>query len=225
MWDMCQMLNIWHISHTKPNLSPFSRCEIWYIFCNIEQYCDKFATVRNACGILFILCLFLFLSHISFIFSFSNSSPPPSPFSHTLSSSLSLLLYSLPIHEYEPPSISSLPSLIYILHRFFFSPFVHSLLSVLGVGLVVGLGCGCDFRLWVWLWVWLWFSIVIGVGIGLWVVGLSSLFYIPVNWPSLFVSSESRLFESILGTRTLWVDFRFRERGPGEICARESRQE
>ena len=82
MWDMCQMLNIWHISHTKPNLSPFSRCGIWYIFCNIEQYCDKFATVRNACGILFILCLFLFLSHISFIFSFSNSSPPPSPLSH-----------------------------------------------------------------------------------------------------------------------------------------------
>ena len=23
MWDMCQMLNIWHISHTKPNFSPF----------------------------------------------------------------------------------------------------------------------------------------------------------------------------------------------------------
>ena len=25
------------------------------------------------------------------------------------------------------------------------------------------------------------------------------------------------LFESILGARTLWVDFRFRERGPGEL--------
>ena len=65
MWDMCQMLNIWHISHTKPNLSPFSRCGIWYFLCNIEQYCDKFATVRKRCGILFIVCLFLFLSHFS----------------------------------------------------------------------------------------------------------------------------------------------------------------
>ena len=65
MWDMCQMLNIWHISHIKPNLSPFSRCGIWCIFCNIEQYCDKFATVRNACDTIFILCLFLFLSHLS----------------------------------------------------------------------------------------------------------------------------------------------------------------
>ena len=61
---MCQMLNIWHISHTKLNLSPFSRCGIWYFFCNIEQYCDKFATVRKKCGILFIVCLFLSLSFL-----------------------------------------------------------------------------------------------------------------------------------------------------------------
>ena len=61
---MCQMLNIWHISHTKPNLSPFSRCEIWYFFCNIEQYRDKFATVRKRCGILFIVYLFLSLSFL-----------------------------------------------------------------------------------------------------------------------------------------------------------------
>ena len=135
------------------------------------------------------------------------------------------LLYCLPVHEYEPPSISSLPSLIYILHRFFF-PFCSLCpLYSIGVGLVVGLGCGCDFRLWVWLWVWFYFPIMISVGVGLWVVGSSSLFYIPVNWPSPFVSSESKLFESILGTRTLWVDFQFRERGPGDICARESRQE
>ena len=62
---MCQMLNIWHISHTKPILSPIIRCGICYIFCNIEQYRDKFATVRNKCGIIFIDCLFLSLSHLS----------------------------------------------------------------------------------------------------------------------------------------------------------------
>ena len=35
MWDMCQMLNIWHISHTKPSLIPFIRCCKCYIFCNL----------------------------------------------------------------------------------------------------------------------------------------------------------------------------------------------
>ena len=132
MWDMCQMLNIWHISHTKPNLSPFSRCGIWYIFCNIEQYCDKFATVRNTCGILFILCLFLFLSHISFIFSFSNSSLPLSPLSHTLSSSLSpFALFSS--HSWiwaTTDFLSTITDLICPLTGFF-PPFVRSLLSVL----------------------------------------------------------------------------------------------
>ena len=68
MWDMCQMLNIWHISHTNPNLSPFSRCGILYFFCNIEQYRDKFATVRKRCGIKYIVCLFL-------SFSFLRQSP------------------------------------------------------------------------------------------------------------------------------------------------------
>ena len=42
----------------------------------------------------------------------------------------SLLIYSLPIREYEPPPISSLPSLISFT-EFFFPPFVHSLLSIL----------------------------------------------------------------------------------------------
>ena len=80
MWDMCQMLNIWHISHTKPNLSPFSRCGIWYFFCNIEQYRDKFATVRKRCGKNFIVCLFLSLPFLR-----------QSPLSHPiLSSPLSL---------------------------------------------------------------------------------------------------------------------------------------
>ena len=64
MWDLCQMLNIWHISHTKLILSPIIRCGICYIFCNIKQYRDKFATVRNKCGIIFIDCLFLSLSSL-----------------------------------------------------------------------------------------------------------------------------------------------------------------
>ena len=80
MWDMCQMLNIWHISHTKPNLSPFSRCGILYFFSNIEQYRDKFATVRKRCGKNFIVCLFLSLPFLR-----------QSPLSHPiLSSPLSL---------------------------------------------------------------------------------------------------------------------------------------
>ena len=161
----------------------------------------------------FINFLFLFHSHISFIFSFSSV--------FTASISISTLPFSFffPL----PYCFILFPFMNMSHHRFplyhhwsisfigFFPPFVRSLLSVLSA--------------WVQLWVWLWFPIVIGVGVGLWVVGFSSLFYIPVNWSSPFVSSESRLFESILGARTLWVDFRFRERGPGEICARESRQE
>ena len=78
---MCQMLNIWHISHTKPNLSPFSRCGIWYFFCNIEQYRDKFVTVRKRCGIKFIVCLFLSLSFLR---------QPPLSLTPILSSPLSL---------------------------------------------------------------------------------------------------------------------------------------
>ena len=85
---MCQMLNIWHISHTKPNLSPFSRCEIWYFFCNIEQYRDKFATVRKRCGILFIVCLFISLSflrqsHLSHPNPLLSLSPQSSLLFHT----------------------------------------------------------------------------------------------------------------------------------------------
>ena len=222
MWDMCQMLNIWHISHTKPSLTSFIRYYKCYIFLQLAAVQSQICNCTVSCGILGLLI---------FYFSFTLISLSSSPSAHRLHLHLhspilfllpsSLLLYSLPIYEYVPPSISFLPSLIYILHRFFF-PFCS--LSPL-CSIDVGLGCGCDFGLWVWLWVWLWFPIVIGMGIGLWVVGLSFLFYIPVNWPSPFVSSESRLFESIPGARTLWVDFWFRERGPSEICARESRQE
>ena len=67
---MCQMLNIWHISHTKhqklnlsnvPNLKNFATC---------EQYHCKFATVRTKNGIIFIVFLFYFLSPLSSVYSF-----------------------------------------------------------------------------------------------------------------------------------------------------------
>ena len=73
MWDMCQMLNIWHISHTKPSLTPFIRCCKCYIFYNMLQYSHKFATVRYYVVYGFINFLFLSHSRISFIFSFSCS--------------------------------------------------------------------------------------------------------------------------------------------------------
>ena len=103
---MCQMLNIWH---TKHHLTPFIRCVISHIFCNMLQYTHKFAIVRNWCGIYiysfsvplslsYLFHLFLqltasisTLSHISFFFSFSSphisfffsfSSLPPSLLSH-----------------------------------------------------------------------------------------------------------------------------------------------
>ena len=92
----------------------------------------------------FINFLFLFHPHISFI----------SPSAHRLHLHLhspilfllpsSPLLYCLPVHEYEPPSISFLPSLIYILHRFFF-PLLFTLSS-----LFYRRGSGCGSGLWLW---------------------------------------------------------------------------
>ena len=109
---MCQMLNIWH---TKHHLTPFIRCVISHIFCNMLQYTHKFAIVRNWCGIYiysfsvplslsYLFHLFLqltasisTLSHISFFFSFSSL--PPSLLSHISLSSFPsthrLHLYSL----------------------------------------------------------------------------------------------------------------------------------
>ena len=160
------MLNIWHISHTKPNLSPFSRCGIWYIFCNIGQYHDKFATVRNVCGILFIYFFFVpsSLSHISFIFSFSNSSLPPALLSHTLSSSLSpFALFSSHSRIWATTDfLSTITNLICPFTGFFF-PLLFALSSLFYLRVayrVVGL----------------WLRIVIGMD--LWVVGISSLFYL-----------------------------------------------
>ena len=73
MCHMCQMLNIWH---TKHHLTSFIRCVISHIFCNILQQSHKFATVRNACGIWFIL----FYSSFSLISPLvSHGKPQSSP--------------------------------------------------------------------------------------------------------------------------------------------------
>ena len=73
----------------------------------------------------FINFLFSFLSHISFIFSFSNS-----VFSHTLSFSLFPFdLFSS--HSWIWATTDFLSTITNLLHRVFFPPFVHSLLSIL----------------------------------------------------------------------------------------------
>ena len=137
------MLNIWH---TKHHLTPFIRCAISHIFCNMLQYTHKFATVRNWCGIyiysfsillslsyLFHLLLQLTASiftllHISFFFSFSSphisfffsfNLLPPSLLSHI---SLSSFLSTHRLHLYSLTlpircSISDAADLV-----FFFSP-------------------------------------------------------------------------------------------------------
>ena len=151
-----------------------------------------------------LLIFYSSFTHISLSSSPSaiqySPSPSPSPLSHSLSSSLfPVALFSS--YSWIWATINFLSTITDPYTSPVFFPFCSlSPLCSIGVGLVVGLGCGCDFRLWVWLW----FSIVIDVGVGLWVVGLSSLFYIPVNWPSPFISSESRLFESILGAESLF---------------------
>ena len=107
---MCQMLNIWHISHTKPNLSPFSRCGILYFFCNIEQYRDKFATVRKRCGKNFIVCLFLSLPFFC-----------QSPLSHPiLSSPLSLAHAHAHAHDHFHANVDADLSLAMVFLFFFF---------------------------------------------------------------------------------------------------------
>ena len=84
----------------------------------------------------FINFLFLFLSHISFIFSFTYLVFTASISISTLSYSFffplpsSLLFYDLPIHEYEPLSISSLPSLIYKISFIGFFPPLFALSSL-----------------------------------------------------------------------------------------------
>ena len=98
--------------------------------------------------------LLIFYSRFSLI-SLSSSplatqySPPPSPLSHTLSFSSSLLIYSLPIREYEPPSISSLSSLISFI-GFIFLPLLFALSSLFYLRVTYrrgSLGCGSLFYL------------------------------------------------------------------------------
>ena len=164
-----------------------------------------------------LLIFYSSFTHISLSSSPSaiQYSPPPSlsPLSYSLSSSLfPVALFSS--HSWIWATINFLSTITDLYPSPVFFPFCSlSPLCSIGVGLIVGLGCGCDFRLWVWLW----FPIVIGVGVGLWVVGLSSLFYIPVNWPSPFVLSESRLFESILGADSLFLELP-KSSLPSSIC-------
>ena len=47
MWDMCQMLNIWHLSHTKhKNNSPLDIAYVVKLY-HLCSYRCKFATVRT----------------------------------------------------------------------------------------------------------------------------------------------------------------------------------
>ena len=52
-----------HLAHQTPFDPIYQMCHISF-FCNMLQYKYKFSTVRNPCGICFILFLFLFLSHL-----------------------------------------------------------------------------------------------------------------------------------------------------------------
>ena len=98
----------------------------------------------------FINFLFPFLSHISFIFLLQQLSIHRlhlhSPILFLFPSSL--LIYSFPIREYEPPPISSLPSLIYFTGFFF--PLLFSLPSLFYLRVAYwrgSLGCGSLFYL------------------------------------------------------------------------------
>ena len=57
---MCQMLNIWHIWHTKHKNGVLSDVLNVSKFCNSEQYPHKFGTVWTKCDIWFIIFLFDF---------------------------------------------------------------------------------------------------------------------------------------------------------------------
>ena len=139
----------------------------------------------------FINFLFLSHSHISFIFSFSCS---------VFTASISIS--TLPFSFFFPLPCCSILFLFMNMSHHQFPLYHHWSVSFTGFfpplfalfSLFYRRGSGYESRLW------LWFPIV-----GL-VVGLSSLFYIPVNWPSPFVSSESRLFESILGAESLFSE-------------------
>ena len=73
---MCQMPNIQHIWHTKHYLTPFIRCVISCIFCNMLQQSHKFATVWTGVAYEFII-FFIPLSLSSLRQSRLLSNPNP----------------------------------------------------------------------------------------------------------------------------------------------------
>ena len=118
----------------------------------------------ETCVAYYLFFVYSSLSHISFIFSFSNSSLPPAPLSHTLSSSLSpFALFSSHSRIWATTDfLSTITNLICPFTGFFF-PLLFALSSLFYLRVayrVVGL----------------WLRIVIGMD--LWVVGISSLFYL-----------------------------------------------
>ena len=121
MWDLCKMLNIWHISHTKYHLTPFIRCSKCHIFCNMLQYRCKFATVRNQNGIIFNHFLFSFLSLLlSSLYSFLFSLTPILSHRFPLFSATGSLCSQPPI-----PSILSFPFNLRSVWRWPLSPKVR----------------------------------------------------------------------------------------------------
>ena len=91
---MCQMPNIWHICHTKHKKHQISDVLNLIIFATYEQYCCKFTTVRNWCGISFnIFYSFFSLSSLFTLFFslLSHSSSDITPL-HSFLLSLFFLL-------------------------------------------------------------------------------------------------------------------------------------
>ena len=82
MWDMCQMLNIWHISHTKHKKS--SQLDIVNVvkLFHLCPYRCKFATVWTDVVNQKLVFYSTFLSPLIFLFDFL------SPFSESVSLSL-----------------------------------------------------------------------------------------------------------------------------------------
>ena len=98
MWDMCQMLNIWHISHTKhKNQLPSDVAYVPKLY-HICPYRCKFATVWTNMvkpnNVLYLLLSLLSLPVLTLdFFSLSSHIRPklPSTTQQTLFASLSLL--------------------------------------------------------------------------------------------------------------------------------------
>ena len=79
MWDICQMLNIWHISHTKQKNSSLSDIAYVVKLYHLCPYRCKFATVRTDVVNQKLLFYLTFLSPLISLFDFL------SPFSESVS--------------------------------------------------------------------------------------------------------------------------------------------